>query len=143
MKRVIEMSKAWIAAFAFGVLLTGCGGGGSDAANAGSGPVGPQIEESVSGPAIYYQNGSAVLSWSAPSTRVNGEGISMGELSKYIIRYGQDAESLDHEVSVSGQDMDHTITGLGAGTWYFRMAVEDADGLRSAPSDAVQKTFES
>ncbi|MGP9834061.1 fibronectin type III domain-containing protein [Marinobacter sp. NSM] len=149
MKRVIKMSKAWIASFLLGVLLTGCGGGGSDAGsdantsgsntsgNVGSGPSGEQPEPVR----------AAVLSWSAPSTRVNGDGIAMGELDKYVIRYGQDVENLSGEVIIGEADvypeMSYTVDNLDSGTWYFTIQVQDKQGLVSEPSAPVSKTIRS
>lgn len=149
MERVIKMSKAWTAAFLLGILLTGCGGGGSDAGsetsgsgsntsdNAGAGPSGMQPESAR----------AAVLSWSAPSTRVNGDGIAMGELDKYVIRYGQDVEDLSGEVIVGEADiypeMSYTVDNLDSGTWYFTIQVQDKQGLVSEPSAPVSKTISS
>lgn len=134
MKRVIKMSKAWIAAFVTGILLTGCGGGDSSSASASNDPgVSPER--------------TAVLSWSAPLTRVNGESIPMGELDRYVIRYGQDADDLSEEVVVtnaaSEAEMSHEISGLGNGTWYFTIQVQDVNGLISEPSDVVSKAVSS
>ncbi|WP_261977560.1 fibronectin type III domain-containing protein [Marinobacter sp. F3R11] len=148
MKRVIKVSQAWIAAFAFGVLLTGCGGG-SDSASSGtvSGSAASDTENTVSLPAVPEQEKSAVLSWSAPDSRVNGEGIKMAELDKYIIRYGQDADNLDREVIISNAqeeaNMTHKVTGLDAGVWYFTILVQDNNGLLSAPSEVVDKEIKS
>ncbi|WP_341581613.1 fibronectin type III domain-containing protein [Marinobacter metalliresistant] len=125
------MSKAWIAAFVLGVLLTGCGGGGSSASSA---------------PASSPES-SAVLSWSAPLTRVNGESIPMGELDKYVIRYGQDTDNLSKEVIVTNAaaeaEMSYEVSGLENGTWYFTIQVQDVNGLISEPSEVVSKAFSS
>lgn len=149
MKRVIKMSKAWIAAFAFGVLLTGCGGA-SDSPGVSVGPEAgitkPGMGGAVVEPVLPEAERAAVLSWSAPTTRANNEEIELYELDTYIITYGQDVDNLDREVSVPGEggvDMAHKISGLGTGTWYFSISVQDIDGLTSAPSGIVQKTFES
>lgn len=149
MKRVIRMSKVWIAAFTFGVLLTGCGGA-SDSTDVSIGPgagiAKPETGGSVVEPILPGAERAAVLSWSAPKSRANDQDIELYELDKYIISYGQDAESLDREVTVPGEggvDMAHKISDLSTGTWYFSISVEDTDGLRSAPSGTVQKTFES
>ncbi|MDS1311516.1 MULTISPECIES: hypothetical protein [Marinobacter] len=139
MKRVIKVSKAWIAAFSMGVLLAGCGGG-SDSGSPGT--VGSNTET------VYPEaENAAVLSWSAPESRVNGDRIPMGELNKYIIQYGKDAEKLDHKVVVEGaQDyaqMTHKVDNLDAGVWYFTILVEDSNGLLSAPSAIVNKEIKS
>lgn len=138
MKRVIKMSKAWIAAFILGLLLTGCGGGGSSE-SAGT--------QTGSGGANSSPERSAVLSWSAPLTRVNGESIPMGELDKYVIRYGQDANELSEEVVVTNAqaeaEMSYEVSGLDVGTWYFTIQVQDTNGLISEPSDVVSKSIRS
>lgn len=138
MKRVIKMSKAWIAAFILGALLTGCGGGGSS--ESASTQTGSNGETSS-------QGRSAVLSWSAPLTRVNGESIPMGELDRYVIRYGQDAGELSEEVVVinaqAEAEMSYEVSGLDAGTWYFTIQVQDTNGLISEPSDVVSKSIRS
>lgn len=90
---------------------------------------------------------SAVLSWNAPLTRVNGESIPMGELDRYVIRYGQDDENLTEEVVVTNAqaqaEMSYEISGLDNGTWYFTIQVQDTSGLISEPSDVVSKSVQS
>ncbi|WP_227515545.1 fibronectin type III domain-containing protein [Marinobacter salinus] len=136
MKRVIKMSKAWIAAFIVGVLLTGCGGGSSETSSAGS-----------SGAGSPNDVRTAVLSWSAPLTRVNGDSIPMGELDKYVIRYGQDSGNLSEQVVVTNAqaeaEMSYEIGGLDNGTWYFTIQVQDTNGLISEPSQVVSKSIQS
>lgn len=126
MKRVIKMSKAWTATFLMGVVLTGCGGGSSD-----SSAQGQQVDER-----------SASLSWNAPPTRANGDGIKMGELSGYVISYGQNPEELTEAIRIDdASTMEYTVGNLNNGTWYFTIRVEDVDGLVSAPSEQVSKTI--
>lgn len=136
MKRVIKVSKAWIAAFAFVGLLTGCGGSSdSEAVSSDFRSAAPETEK------------SAVLSWNAPESRVNGEYIKMAELDKYIIRYGQNADELDRKIVISDAQanahMIHKVTGLDDGVWYFTIQVQDYNGLLSAPSDVVYKEIKS
>lgn len=144
MKRVSKMSPAWIAAFLMGALLSGCGGGSSGTESAGastSGSGGGSVGEGASGVR------TAVLSWNAPLTRVNGESIPMGELDRYVIRYGQDTDNLTEEVVVTNAqaqaEMSYEITGLEDGTWYFTIQVQDTSGLISEPSDVVSKSVQS
>ncbi len=143
MKRVSKMSSAWIAAFVMGAVLTGCGGGSSGSGSSGSSAA--DAGSSVGGGASSAR--TAVLSWSAPLTRVNGESIPMGELDRYVIRYGQDNENLTEEVVVSNAqaepEMSYEISGLEDGTWYFTIQVQDTSGLISAPSDIVSKSVQS
>ncbi|WP_417546000.1 fibronectin type III domain-containing protein [Marinobacter sp.] len=147
MKRVIKVSQAWIAAFFFGVLLTGCGGSDSASTSTGSASGGIGSDIGISQPNLPGSEKSAVLSWNAPDSRVNGDGIKMAELDKYIIRYGQDANNLDREVVVSDAQvearMTHKVSGLDVGVWYFTILVQDTNGLLSAPSAVVDKEIKS
>ncbi|WP_236744163.1 fibronectin type III domain-containing protein [Marinobacter similis] len=87
------------------------------------------------------------MSWNAPLTRVNGESIPMGELDRYVIRYGQDDENLTEEVVVTNAqaqaEMSYAISGLDNGIWYFTIQVQDTSGLISEPSDVVSKSVQS
>ncbi|MCK0164921.1 fibronectin type III domain-containing protein [Marinobacter sp. S6332] len=131
MERVIKLSQAWIATFALGILLTGCGG---------------SSDPTYSGLNSLDRQKTAVLSWSAPRSRVNGEGIRMAELDKYIIRYGTNASALDKEIIIADAqkdaDMVYVVRGLDAGVWYFTILVQDTGGLLSAPSEMVSKGIE-
>ena len=136
-KSVIKSSQAWVAALLLGVLLSGCGGGGS-----GQGP------QTTSGDSQDVVNRSAVLSWNAPGQRQNGVSLELYDLTTYIIRYGQDPGNLDQTVRVSSeQDNDYpatlsyTVTNLSGGEWYFRVQAEDQNGLVSPPSAMVSKTI--
>jgi hypothetical protein len=143
MKRVIKMSKAGIAAFVLGVLLAGCGGGSADTATTSSSS--SSSSPGSEGGNVHYAP-VAVLSWSAPSTRVNGDGIKMGELDKYVIRYGQDKDNLNQTIVVddasSKANMSYTVDGLGTGSWYFTIQVQDTEGLVSEPSEVVSKQIQ-
>ncbi len=108
--------------------LTGCGGSGA----------GSSSLESASQDAAK----TAALSWNAPATRVNGEGLAMGELQGYIILYGQDADNLDRRIEINeASTMDYTVTNLDYGQWFFAIQVVDVDGLVSAPSEVVSKSI--
>ncbi len=129
-----------MAAAFLGALLTGCGGGSSSSETSSQSAFGDSGSKFVDG-------SKALLSWTAPSTRVNGDGISMGELDSYIIRYGQDADNLTEKVVIGDAaeepSMSYTVGGLGQGTWYFSIQVQDTSGLMSAPSAVVSKTIQS
>ncbi|HAX09066.1 MAG TPA: hypothetical protein DCX68_03300 [Marinobacter hydrocarbonoclasticus] len=147
MKRVIYMSKAWIAALLVGMVLAGCGGGGSGGSESATQSGSLTDTGSSVGSAQPVAERSAVLSWSAPMTRVNGESIAMGELDRYVIRYGQDADDLSREITVDGAsgeaEMSYVVDNLDAGTWYFTIQVQDTAGLLSEPSEPVSKTIQS
>ncbi|MFL1484448.1 fibronectin type III domain-containing protein [Marinobacter sp. LN3S78] len=85
----------------------------------------------------------ARLSWQAPLTRENGNALSMGEIDRYIVRYGTqpDVDQMTNEVIVEdGQAMEYEVTDLQQGTWYFAMRTVDQNGLESAWSEVASKT---
>ena len=157
MKCVTKVSKAGVTAFFLGVVLIGYGGS-SNTAKAGtdlrSDRTGTDSLIDGIGTGVFVnelavpeKEKSAVLSWNAPDSRVNGDGIKMAELDKYIIRYGQDADNLDREVVIPDAQveagMTYTVSGLDDGVWYFTILVQDNNGLLSAPSAAVDKEIKS
>ena len=78
--------------------------------------------------------GTANLSWTAPTSNVNGTPIT--PLKGYTIYYGNSAGSMTQSLVVSGAATTGAeITGLGSGTWYFAVSADAADGAQSAKSD--------
>lgn len=66
----------------------------------------------------------------------------MGELSGYVITYGQNPDELSDNIRIDDANvMDYTLNNLDNGTWYFTIQVEDVNGLVSAPSEQVSKTI--
>lgn len=66
----------------------------------------------------------------------------MGELSGYVISYGQNPEELTEAIRIDdASTMEYTVGNLNNGTWYFTIRVEGVDGLVSAPSEQVSKTI--
>lgn len=151
LNNVIKMSRAAKQLFTlmiFSLVLVGCGGGGgsSDGGVAGGGNI-PGSGSSGStgagnGQEVVSPERAATLSWNAPATRVNGEGLAMGELQGYVISYGQSADDLSETIEISDASvMDYTIENLSEGSWYFAVQVIDMNGLVSEPSSVVSKTI--
>jgi len=62
-------------------------------------------------------------------------------LSGYTIYYGTSQSALTQSVAVSASTTSYTVTGLAAGTWYFAVAADAADGTQSAMSNIGSKAF--
>jgi hypothetical protein len=77
--------------------------------------------------------GTANLSWTAPTSNVNGTPIT--PLRGYTIHYGNSQGSMTQSLVVSGAATTGAeITGLGSGTWYFGVAADATDGTQSEMS---------
>lgn len=84
--------------------------------------------------------GTATLSWSPPTERADGS--PLGALAGYEVLYGQQSRNYDTIIELNNAGLTrYTIEGLGPGTWYFAVKAVTTDGLESAPSREVSKTF--
>jgi hypothetical protein len=65
-------------------------------------------------------NGSATLTWTAPTMRTDNTQLQVGALQRYTIYYGRSPTSLtqSHEVA-GGSTLTTQINGLDSGTYYF------------------------
>ncbi|AXS84799.1 hypothetical protein [Marinobacter sp. Arc7-DN-1] len=83
---------------------------------------------------------TALLSWTAPLTRENGESLAMGEIAGFEVVYGTSAENLDQSLAIGDASVDELLVDeLTGGTWYFAIRTLDTDGNRSRLSDVVYK----
>jgi|GEM_PF-379869 len=98
-------------------------------------------EPETSAPPPTASEGSVTLSWTAPSTRMDGSSIALSEIDYYVINYGQNISSLSQSTNVDGAQTSYTFDGLASGTWHFTIRVVDTNGLTSAPSDPVSSTI--
>jgi hypothetical protein len=84
-------------------------------------------------------SGTALLSWTPPTERVDGSPID--SLSGYRVLYGQASMDYSSQVQVGSGVTSHLIEDLGPGTWYFAVTAIASDGMESAPSQEVSKTM--
>lgn len=83
---------------------------------------------------------AALLSWTAPLTRENGESLAMGEIAGFEVVYGTSAETLDQSLAIGDASVDQLLVDqLAEGTWYFAIRTLDTDGNRSRLSEVVYK----
>lgn len=83
---------------------------------------------------------SALLSWTAPLTRVNGDSLAMGEIAGFEVVYGTDSANLDQSLAIGDASVEELLVDeLAAGTWYFAIRTLDTDGNRSQLSEVVNK----
>lgn len=83
---------------------------------------------------------SALLSWTAPLTRENGESLAMGEIAGFEVVYGTSAENMDQSLAIGDASVDELLVDeLAEGTWYFAIRTLDTDGNRSRLSEVVYK----
>jgi hypothetical protein len=84
-------------------------------------------------------NGTANLSWSAPTTNTDGTPVG---LTGYHIYYGTTQGAMTQSIAVSGATTtSYEITGLTSGTWYFAVAADASDGTESAQSNIGSKSI--
>jgi hypothetical protein len=77
--------------------------------------------------------GSATISWTAPTTNVDGSPLT--DLAGYTVLYGTTPTTMTQSSKVPGAGATTTtITGLASGTWYFSVGSYTNTGVQSVPS---------
>jgi hypothetical protein len=85
--------------------------------------------------------GEATLSWTPPTSYVDGSALPASEITSYKIYYGQtNGGPYASSVTVAGSFTSAVISGLAAGTWYFVATTVASNGQESAFSAQVSKT---
>lgn len=113
------------------LILSGCGGGSSSSGKVVDKSDNKEIEEIV--------ENNALLSWSHPSTRENGESLSLSEIKHYIISHRFNNEVTEYEVPYPEEN--YKIKDLAEGTHYFTIITVDTEDRKSKPSEEVFKTI--
>ncbi len=89
---------------------------------------------------VALANGSATLSWQAPTQRTDGSPLT--NLAGYKIYWGQQQGSYPDEAILDNPGVTtYVIDGLNSGTWYFVVTAFDTNGLESAYSPGANKTI--
>lgn len=143
-------------------ILAACGGGGggggggdddsgsgsSAKAPASSSPAAPAEPTAPVSPPPAAGVGSdpstVSLSWTPPSTRENGEPLSMAEILGYEIYYYAEGDAADDGETIKvngGSQTSYEVVVPGPGTYHFAMTAVDINGLTSDNSNFVSVTI--
>jgi hypothetical protein len=86
-------------------------------------------------------SGSATLSWTPPTERVDGSPI--GTLAGYRVLYGRGSGKYDQSAEIDNPSITrYVLENLAPGNWFFAVTVRTTDGLESAPSAEVRKRIQ-
>lgn len=138
------LSRTGVLLGLFLLIVTGCGGGGSDSASGISIANAPTsgvaaTPASPSGENLGGQ-GVAALAWTPPTTRMDGSALT--DLAGYKIHYGTEQGQYTEIVDVPGAGIsEYVLVGLGPGTYYFVVTAYDEAGGESPPSNETMKTI--
>lgn len=125
---VARKSLVGLAACGVIVMLAGCigGGGGGGSSSSGSG----------GGGSSSNRDGTATLSWVAPSNREDGSPISLSNIASYEIAYGKESGRYTNFIEIGDASATSArVKSLEAVTYYFAIRVFDTDGVSSRYSE--------
>jgi hypothetical protein len=86
--------------------------------------------------------GSATLSWTAPTTNLDGTPLT--DLAGYKVYLGTVSGVYGVPIDVgfiASSSPSYTVSNLGTGTYYFAVTAYDSTGLESSLSNEASKTF--
>ncbi len=85
-------------------------------------------------------NGSATLSWAAPTR--NADGSALKNLAGYRIVYGTSANALNRTIEVRNPGVSsYVVENLSPATYYFAVRAFSSSGTESANSNVASKTI--
>ena len=137
--------------------LVACGGGGSSKSSSKKIPDAYRADTTLSSSAAVKasvdknagknagknvgKTGRLELSWSAPTTRTDGEPLPLSEIDGYRLYYGtQKGEYVQGANIKDGTAQSATVTGIPVGTYFVVLTTYDANGIESDYSASVKKT---
>ena len=129
--------------------LVACGGGGSSKSSTKKIPDAYRVSSvSSSSASVKASSGTHVdktgvleLSWSAPSTRTDGEPLSLSDIDGYRLYYGKHKGEYVKGADIKdGAAQTATVTGVPVGKYYVVMTTYDINGVESDYSQSVRKT---
>ena len=130
------------------IQLAACGGGGSTKTSSEKVPDAYRVSSASnysttvkgSSDTKAAKTGTLELSWSAPSTRTDGEPLSLSDIDGYRLYYGkQKGEYVKGADIKDGAAQSATVTDVPNGKYYVVMTTYDINGIESDYSQAVRK----
>jgi hypothetical protein len=86
-------------------------------------------------------NGSATLSWAAPTQ--NEDGSPLMNLAGYKVHWGTSSGSYGNSVTIANPGITiYVVENLVAGTYYFATSAFNGDGVESNFSNEASKTIQ-
>jgi len=122
--------------------LVACGGGGGSdviesSSTESSVPESSSTESSVPESSVV---GSFNLSWTAPTTRSDGNPLSLADIDGFRIYYGKSKGSYPNRADVKdGSAQSAVVENVPVGSYYVVMTTYDVNGLESSYSSAITK----
>jgi hypothetical protein len=119
--------------------LVACGGGGgSDVIESSSTESSVTDSSSVPDSSVV---GSFSLSWTAPTTRSDGNPLSLADIDGFRIYYGETEGYYPNRADVvDGSAQSAVVENVPVGSYYVVMTTYDVNGLESGYSSAISKT---
>ncbi len=82
---------------------------------------------------------SVSLSWSAPSSRSDGNYLSVSDLAGYKVYMGSSESNMTQLVDLNDYNITgYTVDNLESGSYYFAVTAYDNDGLESGFSQVIR-----
>lgn len=150
----IQIARQWLAIISLTVLVTACGGGGGGGGSDSSATTNSaQESSSVSASTTSSSTSSGSLSeshsihitWTVPTTRVDGSALAATALAGYRLFYSREDSSASEDAVVAidgGNTTSADLTLAVAGTYLFAITAVDTDGVESELSTPVSVTVE-
>ncbi len=87
-----------------------------------------------------WASGSATLSWTAPTERIDN--TPLFDLAGYRVHYGQSSGNHSNQITINNPGITtYVVDNLSSGTWYFTVSAFDSTGQLSDSSNQGQKSI--